>query len=453
MSTTFLGLETALRGLLADQRSLDTTGHNIANAQTPGYSRQVAELATTPAFTDVGSGQLGTGVDVVQYQRIRDTFLDLQLRAQTMRQGSAQAQESGLSNIEQTLSEPSDNGLSELFGKYWAAWQNVANNPNDLATRQALAQTAASLSNGFNNLATQLTTIQTQTTQNETLTMQQVNSLGSQVASLNQSIQAAELAGGQPNDLLDQRDNLIDQLSALGNTSTAVSAGTAGQLGQIDVTFGGENLVTTSTASTLTLPLTNVTSGQLAGMDQVISLISDPTNGYLTKLNALASALTTATNAQSAVGKDLNGNAGVPFFTATSGSEAATISVSAAVLASPDLIAASTNGDPGDGSNALALGNLQQTALVGGATIDTAYSQLVTQIGSDSQQAQANLSNANSLVESLTNQRTSVSGVSLDEEMTNLLQFQRGYQACARVMSAMDSMIDTLVNHTGTVGL
>ena len=99
------------------------------------------------------------------------------------------------------------------------------------------------------------------------------------------------------------------------------------------------------------------------------------------------------------------------------------------------------------------MGNLQQAALVSGATIDTSYSQLVTQIGSDSQQAQANLSNANSLVESLTNQRTSVSGVSLDEEMTNLLQFQRGYQACARVMSAMDSMIDTLVNHTGTVGL
>ncbi|HEX4521690.1 MAG TPA: flagellar hook-associated protein FlgK [Gaiellaceae bacterium] len=453
MSTTFLGLETALRGLLADQRSLDTTGHNIANAQTPGYSRQVAELATTPAFNDVGAGQLGTGVDVVQYQRIRDSFLDTQLRAQTMRQGSAEAQESGLSNIEQTLSEPSDNGLSELLGKYWAAWQNVANNPSDLATRQALAQSAASLTNGFNTLSTELSTIQSQTTQNETLTMQQVNSLGSQVASLNQSIQAAELAGQQPNDLLDSRDNLIDQLSALGNTSTSVSSGTAGQLGQIDVTFGGESLVAATTANTLTLPLTNVTSGQLAGMDQVISLISDPTNGYLAKLNGLASALASATNTQSAAGKDLNGNAGVPFFTVTSGSEAATISVSAAVLASPDLIAASTNGDPGDGSNALALGNLQQSALVGGATIDTAYSQLVTQIGSDSQQAQANLSNANSLVESLTNQRTSVSGVSLDEEMTNLLQFQRGYQACARVMSAMDSMIDTLVNHTGTVGL
>ena len=453
MSTTFLGLETALRGLAADQRSLDTTGHNIANAQTPGYSRQVAELATTPAFTEVGSGQLGTGVDVVQYQRIRDSFLDLQLRAQTMRQGSAQAQESGLSNIEQTLSEPSDNGLSELLGKYWAAWQNVANNPSDMATRQALAQTAESLTNGFNTLANQLTTIQSQTTQDETLTMQQVNSLGSQVASLNQSIQAAELAGEQPNDLLDKRDNLIDQLSALGNTSTSVSSGTAGTLGQIDVTFGGENLVTASTASTATLPLTSITSGQLAGMDQVISLISDPTNGYMTKLNALAAALTSGTNAQSALGKDLNGNAGGAFFTATSGSEAATISVSAAVQASPGLIAASTNGDPGDGSNALAMGNLQQAALVGGATIDTSYSQLVTQIGSDSQQAQANLSNANSLVESLTNQRTSVSGVSLDEEMTNLLQFQRGYQACARVMSAMDSMIDTLVNHTGTVGL
>jgi flagellar hook-associated protein 1 FlgK len=452
MTSTFLGLETALRGLLADQRSIDTTGHNIANASTPGYSRQVAELQATPAYPILPGGQLGTGVTVVQYKRIRDSFLDIQLRAQHMRQGSAQAQQSGLSQVEGALAEPSDNGLSALLGKYWAAWQNVANAPSDMATRQALAQSASALANGFNTLTAQLNTIQAQTSQAETLTIGQVNSIGSQIASLNASIQAAELAGAQPNDLLDQRDNLIDQLSSLGNITVAQSSGAAGQLGAVDITFGGSALVTANTASTLTLPLGSVTSGQLAGMDAVIASIGG-TGGYIDQLNALASGLAAATNAQLAAGKDLHGNAGTPLFTVTSGSEAATIAVNPLVLAAPDLVAASTNGDPGDGSNAIAVADLQQSAIVGGTTVDNAYSQLVTKIGADAQQAQSNLDNANSLVQSLTNRRQSVSGVSLDEEMTNLLAFQRGYQACARVMSAMDSMIDTLVNHTGIVGL
>src|SRR3954453_5085361 len=109
MPSTFLGLETALRGLTADQRSIDTTGHNIANAQTPGYSRQVAELQATPALPMYPKGDLGTGVTGAQYQRIRDPFIDTQLRAQTMRQGFSQVQQSGRNQVEASLAEPSDN--------------------------------------------------------------------------------------------------------------------------------------------------------------------------------------------------------------------------------------------------------------------------------------------------------------------------------------------------------
>ena len=152
-------------------------------------------------------------------------------------------------------------------------------------------------------------------------------------------------------------------------------------------------------------------------------------------------------------GRPLNGNAGGTFFDVTSGSEAATLAVDPALLASPALVAASSNGAPGDASNALAIADLQSSNLIGGTTIDGSYSQLVTQIGSDSQLSQQNLTNATSLVDSLTNRRSSVSGVSLDEEMANLLQYQRGFQASARALSAMDQMIDQLINHTGTVGL
>jgi flagellar hook-associated protein 1 FlgK len=451
--STFLGVETTLRGILAQQRAIDVTGHNIANANTTGYSRETADLATTTPLNDYPAGQLGTGVDVQSYQRIRDSFIDVQLRAQTMKKGYAEAQQDGLSQVELSLNEPSDTGLSNLLSKYWAAWQNVSNAPEDVATRQALVQSAASLANGINSLATQLQTISTQTTQQQSLTMGQVNSIGTQIASLNGAIKASQMAGGQPNDLLDQRDALLDQLSEIGNVTISPTSGNAGQLGAVDVTIGGTTLVTDTTASTLSLPLTSLTSGQLAGMDAVLSAINDPTTGYMAKLNTLASTIASATNTQHALGTDLNGNAGGTFFDVTSGSEATTIAVDPALLASPALVAASSNGAPGDASNALAIADLQSSNLIGGTTIDGSYSQLVTQIGSDSQLAQQNLTNATSLVDSLTNRRSSVSGVSLDEEMANLLQYQRGFQASARALSAMDQMIDQLINHTGTVGL
>jgi len=451
--STFMGLETALRGILAHQRALDTTGHNIANASTVGYTRQTADLVTTPALADPPHGLLGTGVDVQQYTRVRDNFIDIQLHAQTMRKGYAEAQQDGLNQVELSLSEPSDTGLSSLFGKYWAAWQNLANAPEDLATRQSLVQTAATLANGFNSLSSQLTTIQAQTTQEQTLTVAQVNSIGSQIAALNGSIKAANLVGQQPNDLLDRRDVLIDQLSTLGNVSVATTAGTPGALGAIDVTIGGTTLVSDITATNVSLPLSSLTSGKLAGLQAVIDGIGDPVTGYLTKLNALAAALASSTNTQHALGTDLNGNPGGAFFTVTNGSEAATLAVAPAVLADPSLVAASASGTAGDASNALAIADIQRSALVAGATIDTAYSQLVTQIGSDSQQATQTLANSSSLVDALTNRRQSVSGVSLDEEMADLVRFQRGFQASARALSAMDQMIDELINRTGRVGL
>jgi flagellar hook-associated protein 1 FlgK len=451
--STFMGLETALRGILAQQRAIDTAGHNIANAATVGYTRQRANLSTTPAIEDVPAGLLGTGVEVAQYTRLRDSFIDIQLRAQTMIKGSAEARQDGLNQVELTLSEPSDTGLSSLLGKYWSAWQNVVNAPDNLATRQSLVQTAQSLANGFNSVSTQLSTIQTQTTQQQTATVAQVNAIGTQIAALTGSIKSAQLAGDQPNDLLDKRDVLIDQLSELGNVTVSTTAGLPGTLGALDITIGGDTLVSDTTASTVGLPFTSLTSGKLAGLQSVIDSISDPVTGYLTKLDQLAAGLATATNTQHAAGIDLNGNPGGAFFTVTAGAESATIAVDPTLLASPALVAASTSGQPGDASNALAIAALQRSPLVTGATIDSAYSQFVTQIGADSQQAQQTLANATSLVDSLTNRRMSVSGVSLDEEMADLLRFQRGFQASARALNAMDDAIDQLINRTGRVGL
>jgi flagellar hook-associated protein 1 len=448
--STFMGLETNLRGLLAQQQALDVTSHNIANASTPGYSRQVAVLVASPAYAmpgvstaPAGAGQLGTGVDVASYQRMRDSFLDVQYRAQSMLQGQAQTTEDGLQQVQLAFNEPTDSGLSSLLSNYWGAWQNLSNNPEDMGTRQALAQSAASLADGFTSLSSQLSTLQSQTGQNVSDTLTEVNSYGAQVAQLNVAISKEEVNGDTPNDLLDQRDELLDKLSAIGNVST-----TPGANGSIEVSFGGASLVTDGSSSTLgESDLTGLTSGNLEGL---ITLRDTTIPGYQSQLNTIASTLISKTNAQSTAGFDLNGNTGGAFFTGTGASD---IAVNPAIISNPSLIAASATGAVGDAGNALAIADMQSTNVIGSSTIDSAYTQLVTQVGSDVQQATNQVDTTTSLVNALQNQRQSVSGVSLDEEMTNLITFQRGYQASARALSAIDDMLDQLINRTGKVGL
>jgi flagellar hook-associated protein 1 len=448
--STFMGLETSLRGLLAQQQALNTTSHNIANASTTGYSRQVAVFQASPAYSmpgvttaPAGPGQIGTGVDVASYQRIRDAFLDVQYRAQSMLQGQAQAQQDGLQQVQLAFNEPTDSGLSSLLSDYWGAWQNLSNNPEDMGTRQALAQSAASLATGFVSLSGQLDTLQSQTAQNVTDTLSQVNDVATQIAQMNVTIQKLEATGASPNDLLDQRDLLIDQISAIGNVSV-----TNGTNGSVDISFGGASLVTGGTSATLAeSDLASLSSGKLQGL---ITLRDTTIPGYQTQLNTIASTLITKTNAQSAAGFDLNGNAGGAFFT---GTDATDIAVNPALISNPGLIAASASGAVGDAGNALQMADMQTTPTIGSATIDAAYTQLVTQVGADVQQSTNQVDTTTALVNALQNQRQSVSGVNLDEEMTNLITFQRGYQASARALSAMDDMLDQLINRTGRVGL
>ena len=447
--STFMGLETTLRGILAQQLALDVTGHNIANANTVGYSRQRASLVATDPYTVPGvtrppqAGQLGTGVDVDQYERVRDAFVDIQLRAQTMLNGANQATQDGLQQVEQAFNEPSDSGLNSLLAKYWSAWQDVSNSPENLATRQALAAAASSLAGGFNQVSQQLSTLQTQTATNVTYTINDVNSIGTQIAALNDAVAKSTVTGDHPNDLLDQRDLLIDKLSELGNVALANGAN-----GAVDVSIGGAALVTGATSATLAeASLTSLTSGKLSAL---VRLRDTTIPGYQTQLNTIASTLISQTNTAHAAGFDLSGTAGGTFFT---GTDAATIGVNSALVTNPALIAASGNGQPGNAAAALAINTLRGTVVIGSATIDQAYSQLVTRIGSDSQEAQRSLDTSSLLASTLQSKRDSVSGVSLDEEMTNMVRFQRGYQASARALSAMDDMLDTLITRTGRVGL
>jgi flagellar hook-associated protein 1 FlgK len=454
--STFVGIETALRGLLAQQQALNLTGHNISNAQTPGYTRQTVQLSTTSGL-QVGPGLLlGTGVNVDSYQRIRDQFLDVQLRAQTMLQGAADAKQDGLGAVEAAINEPSDSGLNSLLGKYWAAWQNVGGSPDNAATRQALVEAAKSLAGGFNTMRTQLDTIQSQTTQNAQLTLDEVNAHAADLLSLNKAIYTAAAVGNTPNDLLDQRDQVIDELGKLGGVSTTDNGD-----GTVKVMFDGVTLVDGQTEYTVaetggtlandaTVPETatvGATSGKLGAL---IDLRDNVLPSYKTQLDLVASTLITQTNTLHAGGVGLNGSTGLAFF---SGTNAATIAVN---VTASQVAAASVAGEPGDPSNAHRIADMANDTTIpalGGATINGAYSKLVTTIGSDSAEASRSASNAGVLVDSLTNRRDSVSGVSLDEELTNLIRYQQGYQAAARALTTMDDALSLLITRTGRAGL
>jgi flagellar hook-associated protein 1 FlgK len=465
--STFAGIETALRGLLAQQQALNVTGHNISNASTTGYTRQSTQLQASNALQVAPGMLLGTGVDVVGYQRIRDQFLDVQLRAQTMLQGASTATQQGLGQVEGVFNEPSDTGLNSLLGQYWAAWQNVANSPEDVATRQALVESATSLANGFNAVSSQLSTIAAQTATNTQLTIDELNSDGADLVSLNTAIFNATAVGNTPNDLLDQRDLVLDKLSQLGNVAvTDLGDGTIkvtldgvtlvdGKVGQTITESGG------TIANGLTPPETAAPGATTGKLGALIAMRDTTIPGYKSQLDTIAATLITQTNALQAGGVDVNGVtqtggfdlagvAGVNFFT---GTDAATIAVN---VTAAQVAAASATGKPGDNTNALriaAMANDPTLAPLGGTTIGGAYAQLVTAIGSDSQAATRSASNARVLVDALTSRRESVSGVSLDEEMTNLIRFQQGYQAAARVMSAMDDAISLLITRTGRAGL
>jgi flagellar hook-associated protein 1 FlgK len=443
--STFMGVETALRGLLAQQRSLDVASHNIANANTVGYTRQTADLQATDPYDDDPSGQLGTGVDVITYQRARDGFLDVQLRAQTMLQGYYEARQNGLSQVELALNEPSDTGVSHLLERFWSSWQDVSNAPESQAVRQSLLQNAGALAGGLQGLRLQLTRIDAQTQTNIGLTIDDLNKTVGGIAALDQQIMSAVAANQPPsNDLLDRRDVLLDKLGGMVNLTQTdnVDGSVTLQIGSFTLLSSGSQ-TTVGTVSDLGA---NLTAGKLAGLVSIDTQISG-SGGYVEQLDDVASALITAVNTAQASGYTLAGTTTSELF--FNGSDASDIAVNGDLVADPTLVAASSAANqPGNGANALAIAGLR-----GSATIDGAYSALVTGIGSDSQDAMRSAANAKVLVEALQNRRDSISGVSIDEEMTSLIRFQRGYQASARALSAMDEMIDVLVNRTGRVGL
>jgi flagellar hook-associated protein 1 FlgK len=441
--STFFGIQTSLRGLLAQQQAIDTTTHNITNANTEGFSRQEAVLGATDPLELIdgqlasggGQAQIGTGVTVDLFRRIRDQFLDLQYRAQNMQVGDQETRSAQLDQVQLALAEPSDNGISAQLQKFWNAWSDVANAPDDVAARQALINQGNNLAAAFATVNTQLATVKSQAASEYasiTGTGGDVPNIANQIAQLNQSIKSLVANGDSPNDLMDRRDLLLDKLSKLGQVSVTDLGN-----GSISVQLGdAANPLVSDT--TVNWPQALSAPGGKLGALLAISKTGGLIDSYVTDLNKVVKTIADAVNTL-----HNPGGTGSNFFSYTAGSEAATLAVAVTTAG------VRTSATAAPGANDIAL----QIAGLRGGTGDALYTAFVTRIGGDVKTAQTGESNANVLLNSIDDRRQSTSGVSMDEEMTNLMRFQRGYQASARAMTTMDQMLDTLINRTGAVGL
>ncbi|MFP5364218.1 MAG: flagellar hook-associated protein FlgK [Thermoleophilia bacterium] len=435
--STFMGLHTSLRGLLAEQRALDVTSHNVANANTTGYTRQEAVTQATDALRVPTVGMLGTGVDVTAYRRIRDSFLDLQFRAQNMQVGYGTARAGALEQAEMRLSEPGDNGISARLNSFWGSWSDLANAPESGAARGALIEDARTLVSSINALDDGLETIMTQAAQELAILTGdggELEGIARELAALNGAIRDSERVGAQPNDLLDRRDLLLDKLSNLAQVSVADDGA-----GSIRVTLGGAaGPLVEGTTVTWPAPAMPNPGGRIGALMDTASSTGTVAS-YRADLAGFAQALTTQVNAI------YNPAAGADFFAYDAAT--ATLSINPAVTALT--LKAGSGAAPGANDAAIALSELRGRA----GSPDDVYARLVTRIGTEVADARRTTVNATALRESIEDRRQSTAGVSLDEEMTNLIRFQRGYQAAARAMTTTDSLLDTLINRTGRVGL
>lgn len=470
MPTLFSSINVALQAVLAHQQSIEVIEHNVANANTEGYRRQEAVLRQTVSrdmpglIRDTLAGKIGNGVHVQEIRRFSVDFIDNRYRRETAETGKWNLYTTVLQEIESTLSETSADGLIPKLDAFWDGWRSLAADPTNSALRVELTDRAQDLARGFQRRAIQLQEMQRDQNAAIEQRVSEINEDARQVATLNSEISRILSVGQQPNDLLDERDRLLDRLSELAGTQTSVEDN-----GEVMVSIAGHALVVGHTSFGLhiepdpgnpvlmdvvwddTRPF-NSTTGELNGLLDIRNTVIP---GLMADLDTLAGALIARVNTVHSAGYALDGaTTGLDFFT---GTDAMTIGVDAGIVANPDLIAAAeTAGAPGDGNNSVTLGRVADELLLTGMpptqTLNQFYTSRITSFGVTLARSEQTAKDRELVSESLNQQRNSISGVSLDEEAAKLMQSQRAYQAAARVLTTIDEMIDKVINGMGLAG-
>lgn len=454
MSSLNASLAIALSGLASEQGALEATSNNVANVNTPGYSRQVPVLvASDPIVEDPLT--FGTGVTLQSIQSVRDPVLESQIQQETQTQGQLSALVSALSQTQTNFSSTGGD-IGSAISQFFDSVNQLSTSPADLSLRQNVLTAAGNIATAFNVASNNLTAQRTSLDQGVEQTVGQINQLTAEIAQLNGQISNVENAGQSAGTFVDQRNQLINQLSSLvdvsvipsGNSLILTTAnGTAlvdgqhsFQLSTRPDAVGVQHIF--SQGSDIT---SSIVSGQLGGMlaarDQQIPAIQ-------TQLDTLAAGLANAVNNVQTGGYDLNGNAstGHNLFTPPPASTVGAASSLSVALTDPALIAASSDGSAGSNGNAEALYALRNQAVINGQSPGDYYSNIIFNVGNAAANATASQSASSLVLQQLNDQRSSVSGVSLDEEAANMMRYQQAYAASAQVISSINSMMQTVIN-------
>ncbi|MDR5659771.1 flagellar hook-associated protein FlgK [Serpentinicella sp. ANB-PHB4] len=504
MRSTFLGFNTARSGLFAAQRSLDTTGHNIANVNTPGYTRQrLEQKSSTPLALPGREGMLGTGVTTVTIEQVRNEFLDFKYRKEVNASSEWEARRDGLMHIEAIMNEPSDTGINTVIDEFFQSLQELNKNPQELTNRSLVRQRGVALSNSLNHMHGQMERMIKDTNEDVITTVRAINSYANQIARLNEKIFSSEVGGSNANDLRDQRNLLIDELSELVDVEVidVVDPNSKGEnkATKMAIQINGQPLVSHDKVNRLStedevkhdhiedLYINKVKWENGSGFDSNsingnLRGLLDLRDGngkegqygglpyYMEELDRFAQTFAKKFNEIHASGYDINGGTDTLFFTANGTASSAMIDgngniehdkiTAKNIAVSLDLqdlnkFAAATNKEllPGDGSNILKLIDLRQdTGMFKEGAPEDYIKSLVAALGVDTQEAIRNTQNQEFLTEQLDNQRQAVSGVSMDEELSKMVMFQHAYNASARMVNTMDEMLDVIINRLGQVG-
>jgi flagellar hook-associated protein 1 len=463
---SFVGLYTGLSGVQAAQAGLDITSHNVANANTPGYTRQRVDTAARPTYQSL-YGPVGTGVDVQDIARLRDQFLDARFRSAVGDNAANTVRAEFMASLERLGGEP-DLGLSVAIGKLWGATEEWANDPNDPAARRQVLTELDGIAATFRSTANAWDQLGTDTAARRDVVISQANDTLTNLADLNRRLANADPKRVGP-DLLDQRDMMIDEVARLtGATATYETNGT------VTMTLGGQTLLSFPDGPTPVSLSDDGTALQIGGVDLAAGAMSGEIGGlhrtltedlpsWRTTLDGLAASFATAINGLNEGGRLIDGTAGQALYAFDVDPDGPGAAASLG-LVTTDIAALAAAGGPAgdapaafDGTNARAFADLRTALLAtpgGGpdAAIESQLADLITGLAGSVRSTRSAADAARGVATGARLARDSQHGVSIDEEMVGLVRYQRALEANARVMTTVDQALDTLVNRVGIVG-
>jgi flagellar hook-associated protein 1 FlgK len=468
-----LGFNTAVSGLLSSQRSLYVTSHNFSNATTPGYSRQIAYQRATDPYYAPGVGYIGTGTEIYDVRRVRNSYVDYKYWSENGSKGEWETKAESLKELETLFGEPSNNSFRQYMDDFFQSLEDLTTNPSDSSYREPVREAALALTKHINETAERLVNVKEETSFQIEAQVKKVNDIAAQISSLNGQIYSLEIDGKTANDLRDRRELLVDDLSKIVNVQVNEYSD-----GKYRVSIGGIALVNHKEVSEIKYEselqwangnVLNLKSGSLKALQELYEGDGENNtyrgiNFYINKLNTFAERFADTINEQHKDGvtldaADITTGSEIDFFKISdSANPALTLTLSDEVLESVSNIAARAVGtgvENADNLQAIIKLRENKTFFSGGVsqgTPDDFLKSIISNLAVDSTHGKRMDSNEEQIINNIREKRESESGVSTEEETTNMIRFLNSYRASSEMISTLDQILDVVVNRLGVAG-